>query len=387
MRLLRTLCVSALIAGTGSACSGGEASSSGAAVATGARSIGGYFVATPVAQFSEPWAMTFLPDGRLLVTEKKGALKLLSVETGKSGDIAGVPRVAYGGQGGFGDVILHPQFAANGIVYVSYSEPGESGASGAAVARAKLVLEAQGNGGRLEDFTVIWRQVPKVSSGGHWGHRMAFGPDGKLWVTSSERQQFTPAQDMASNLGKIVRLNDDGSVPADNPFFARGGVTAQIWSLGHRNMLGLAFARDGKLYSHEMGPRGGDELNLIEKGANYGYPIVSNGDHYNGRDIPDHRTRPEFRAPLVSWTPVISPAGFIIHSGKMFPEWAGNGFIGGLSSESLVRVELGDGTAREAQRFDMGQRIREVEEGPDGAIWLLEDGRGGGGRLLKLTKQ
>jgi glucose/arabinose dehydrogenase len=333
--------------------------------------------------------MTFLPDGRLLVTEKKGALKLLSVESGKAGDITGVPRVAYGGQGGFGDVILHPRFAANSIVYVSYSEPGEGGESGAAVARAKLVLEAKadGNGGRLEDLTVIWRQVPKVSSGGHWGHRMAFGPDGKLWVTSSERQQFTPAQDMASNLGKIVRLNEDGSVPDDNPFFARGGVTAQIWSLGHRNMLGLAFARDGRLYSHEMGPRGGDELNVIEKGANYGYPIVSNGDHYNGRDIPDHRTRPEFRAPLVSWTPVISPAGFIIYSGRMFPEWAGNGFIGGLSSESLVRVELGDGTAREVQRFDMGQRIREVEEGPDGAIWLLEDGRGGGGRLLKLTKQ
>jgi glucose/arabinose dehydrogenase len=387
MRLLRTLCVSALIIGTGSACSGGEASSGGTAIAAGARNIGGAFVATPVAQFSEPWAMTFLPDGRLLVTEKKGALKLLNVETRKAGDITGVPRVAYGGQGGFGDVILHPQFAANSIVYVSYSESGEGGESGAAVARAKLVLEAQGNGGRLEGLAVLWRQVPKVSSGGHWGHRMAFGPDGKLWVTSGERQQFTPAQDMGSNLGKIVRLNDDGSVPADNPFFARGGVTAQIWSLGHRNMLGIAFARDGKLYSHEMGPRGGDELNVIEKGANYGYPIVSNGDHYNGRDIPDHRTRPEFRAPLVSWTPVISPAGFIIYSGKMFPEWAGNGFIGGLSSESLVRVELGDGTAREAQRFDMGQRIREVEEGPDGAIWLLEDGRGGGGRLLKLTKQ
>jgi glucose/arabinose dehydrogenase len=282
-------------------------------------------------------------------------------------------------------VILHPQFASNGIVYVSYSEPGDGGKSGAAVARAKLVLE--GNGGRLDGLTVIWRQVPKVSSGGHWGHRMAFGPDGKLWVTSSERQQFTPAQDMASNLGKIVRLNDDGSVPSDNPFFAQGGVTAQIWSLGHRNMLGLAFASDGKLYSHEMGPRGGDELNVIEKGANYGYPIVSNGDHYSGRDIPDHPTRPEFRAPLVSWTPVISPAGFIIYSGKRFPDWAGSGFIGGLSSESLVRVEFGDGTAREAQRFDMGQRIREVEQGPDGAIWLLEDGRGGGGRLLKLTPQ
>ena len=217
---------------------------------------------------------------------------------------------------------------------------------------------------------------------------MAFGPDGKLWITSGERQKFTPAQDMKSNLGKIVRLNEDGSVPADNPFASMGGVTAQIWSLGHRNMLGIAFDAQGRLYVHEMGPRGGDELNIIEKGANYGYPIVSNGDHYDGRDIPDHRTRPEFRAPLVSWTPVISPAGFIIYSGKMFPDWTGNGFIGGLSSQSLVRVEFDAGgkAAREAQRFDMGKRIREVEQGPDGAIWLLEDERNGsGGRLLKLT--
>ena len=351
--------------------------------------IGNSFVATPVASFQEPWAMVFLPDGRLLVTEKKGALKLLDVESKRTGDIAGVPKIAYGGQGGFGDVILHPQFAGNSIVYVSYSEPGdgqkEGNTSGAAVARARLALDNSG-GGKLEDFKVIWRQVPKVASRGHWGHRMAFGPDGKLWITSSERQQFTPAQDMKSNLGKIVRLNEDGSVPADNPFYAQGGVTAQIWSLGHRNLLGIAFAPDGRLYTHEMGPQGGDELNVIEKGANYGYPIVSNGDHYGGRDIPDHVTRPEFRAPLVSWTPVISPAGFIIYSGKAFPDWNGNGFIGGLSSESLVRVEFAGGGAREAQRFDMGRRIREVEQGPDGAIWLLEDQRNrSGGRLLKLT--
>jgi glucose/arabinose dehydrogenase len=350
------------------------------------RRVGNAFVATPVAQFREPWAMVFLPDGRLLVTEKKGALKLVDVGSGKAGDISGIPTVAYGGQGGFGDVILHPRFAANQTVFVSYSEPGEGSTNGAAVARAKLVLE--GGGGRLEGLTVIWRQVPKVASRGHWGHRMAFGPDGKLWITSGERQQFTPAQDMKSNLGKIVRLNEDGSVPPDNPFASMGGVTAQIWSLGHRNPLGIAFDAQGRLYAHEMGPRGGDELNLIEKEANYGYPIVSNGDHYDGRAIPDHATRPEFRAPLVTWTPVISPAGFIIYSGKMFPDWTGNGFIGGLSSQSLVRVEFGpDGkSAREAQRFDMGKRIREVEQGPDGAIWLLEDERNGsGGRLLRLS--
>lgn len=342
------------------------------------------FVSTAVASFNEPWAMTFLPDGRLLVSEKKGALKLVDVTSGAKLDISGVPKVAYGGQGGFGDVILHPGFAQNQLVYVSYAEPGEDGASGAAVARARLVLDAAG--GKLEGLSVIWRQVPKVDSGGHWGHRMVFGPDGKLWVTSSERQKFTPAQDMKSTLGKIVRLNDDGSASADNPFHSQGGVTAEIWSLGHRNPLGIAFDANGKLYAHEMGPRGGDELNLIEKGANYGYPVVSNGDHYSGLDIPDHHTHPEFKAPLITWNPVISPAGFIIYSGAMFPDWRGDGFIGGLSSKALVRVEFSEAGAREAQRFDMGRRIREVEQGPDGAIWLLEDERNGtGGRLLKLT--
>jgi glucose/arabinose dehydrogenase len=358
----------------------------GAAEVPGAVRIGSELIATPVKNFHEPWAMTFLPDGRLLVSEKKGALKLFDVNSLLEGDVAGIPIVAYGGQGGFGDVILHPGFAQNQFVYLSYSEPGEGSTNGAAVARARLALDERG-AGKLEELTVIWRQVPKVESRGHWGHRLAFGSDGKLWISSGDRQQFTPAQDMKSNLGKIVRINDDGSVPADNPFHSQGGVTAQIWSLGHRNPLGLAFDAQGRLYAHEMGPRGGDELNVIEKGKNYGYPIVSNGDHYNMRDIPDHHTRPEFRAPLVSWTPVISPAGFIIYSGKMFPDWVGDGFIGGLSSESLVRVEFGDGTAREAQRFDMDRRIREVEQGPDGAIWLLEDQRGGtGGRLLKLTR-
>jgi glucose/arabinose dehydrogenase len=347
--------------------------------------IANAFLATPVASFEEPWAMTFLPDGRLLVSEKKGALKLLNLESKRTGDISGVPKVAYGGQGGFGDVILHPQYAANSFVYVSFAEPGEGGVSGAAVARAKLVLDKNG-GGTLGDFKVIWRQVPKVEGAGHFGHRLAFGPDGKLWITSGERQKFTPAQDMKSNLGKVVRLNDDGSVPTDNPFYSQGGVAAQVWSLGHRNLLGIAFAPDGTLYTHEMGPRGGDELNVIVKGENYGYPVVSNGDHYDGRTIPDHPTRPEFKAPLVTWNPVISPAGFILYTGKLFPEWNGDGFIGGLSSQSLVRVEFTNGGAREAQRFDMGRRIREVEQGPDGAIWLLEDQRNlTGGRLLKLT--
>jgi glucose/arabinose dehydrogenase len=183
-----------------------------------------------------------------------------------------------------------------------------------------------------------------------------------------------------------VRLDDDGSVPADNPFASQGGVTAQIWSLGHRNVLGIAFDGQGRLFAQEMGPAGGDEFNLIERGANYGYPIVSNGNHYDGRNIPDHPTRAEFRAPLVTWNPVISPAGLMIYSGKLFPQWQGNAFIGGLSSQSLVRIVIDGNTAREAERFSMGNRIREVEQGPDGAIWLLEDERSGsGGRLLKLA--
>jgi glucose/arabinose dehydrogenase len=340
------------------------------------------FTATEFARFDQPWAMSFLPDGSLLVTEKQGALKHFNVATRKTADIKGVPKVAYGGQGGFGDVLPHPKFAQNKLVYLSYAEEGENDTRGAAVGRAKLVLAADGSG-TLEDFKVIWRQTPKVEGKGHYGHRLAFGPDGKLWITSSERQKFDPAQDMSGNLGKIIRLNDDGSVPADNPFASQGGVAAQVWSLGHRNALGIAFDARGKLWVHEMGPAGGDELNLITRGANYGYPIVSNGSHYDGRDIPDHSTRPEFAAPKVTWTPVISPAGFIIYSGTLFPQWKGSGFIGGLSSTSLVRVAFDGDNAREAERFLMGERIREVEQGPDGAIWLLEDGSNG--KLLKLT--
>ncbi len=370
------------------ACSGAAApqATSSTVTAPGSKAQGGLpFVATPVHAFAEPWAMTFLPDGRLLVTEKRGHLQLYDFKTGRATEIGGVPAVAYGGQGGFGDVVLHPDFARNQMVYVSYAEAGDGDTRGGAVARATLALDPAG-GGTLQDLKVIWRQVPKVSGQGHYGHRLAFDRDGKLWISSSERQKFDPAQDMASNLGKIVRLNDDGSVPADNPFAARGGVAAQVWSLGHRNVLGIAFDAQGRLWAQEMGPKGGDELNLIERGANYGYPLVSNGSHYDGRDIPDHDTRPEFAAPKVTWNPVISPAGLMFYSGRVFPDWKGNAFIGGLSSKSLVRIEFDGTNAREAARYDMGQRIREIEQGPDGALWLLEDGEGSdAGRLLKLT--
>jgi len=343
------------------------------------------FVTTPVAEFNEPWAMAFLPDGRLLVTEKRGALKLYSIERDAAGDVTGVPEVVYGGQGGFGDVALHPGFAANGLVYLSYAEAGERGTAGAAVARARLVPNDAG-GGALENLEVVWRQEPKVDGRGHYGHRIAFGPDGFLYISSGERQKFTPAQDMAGNLGKIVRLNDDGSVPADNPFAERGGTTAQVWSLGHRNPLGLAFDAQGRLWNVEMGPQGGDELNLVRRGANYGYPLVSNGSHYGGGDIPDHDTRPDLAAPAVYWNPVISPSSLLFVAGGDFPDWQGDALIGGLSSTSIVRIEFSaDGSAREAARYRMPARIRAVEQGPDGTLWALEDGRRG--RLLKLTPQ
>jgi len=342
------------------------------------------FEAVEVQRFEAPWAMTFLPDGRLLVTEMAGSLRLFDPASGKLGTVAGVPKVAHGGQGGLADVVLHPGFAGNQLVYISYSEAGEGGTAGAAVARAKLILDKDG-GGQLDGLQVIWRQQPKVSGQGHFGQRIAFDRDGKLWISSSERQKFDPAQDMKANLGKMIRLNDDGSVPSDNPFVDQGGVAPQVWSLGHRNILGVAFDGEGRLWAHEMGPKGGDELNLIERGANYGYPIVSNGDHYDGKPIPDHDTRPEFHAPAVSWNPVISPAGFVIYSGDRYPGWTGSGLIGGLSSKSLVRIAFDGTSAREAERYDMGRRIREVEQGPDGTVWLLEDGtRDAQGWLLRL---
>jgi glucose/arabinose dehydrogenase len=336
---------------------------------------------TEYARFYQPWAMTFLPDGRLLVTEKPGQLWLFNPDTRVRGEITGVPPVAYGGQGGLGDVIVHPQFASNAIVYISYAEPGAGDTRGAAVMRARLTLA--GNGGSLSEQQVIWRQVPKMTGVGHFSHRLAFDRYGKLWISSGERQRFTPAQDLSTNLGKMIRLNEDGSVPPDNPWAYLGGIAAQVWSLGHRNVLGIAFDAQGRLWAHEMGPQGGDELNLIVRASNYGWPLVSNGDNYDGSDRPDHSTRPDLNAPEITWTPVIAPAGFIIYDGAQFPYYRGNGFIGGLASMSLVRVEFNGTQAREAQRWDMGRRIREVEQGPDGALWLLEDSVDG--RLLKLS--
>ena len=362
-------------------------------VACGPAQGGLPFDVQPITSFEEPWALAFLPDGRMLVTEKKGNLKLIAQDGRSFENIGGAPDVDYGGQGGLGDVALHPDFENNGLVYLSYAEGGRGGTRGAAVARGVLTLSD--TGGSLSDLEVIWRQYPKVVGSGHYGHRLLFDDDGYLWITSGDRQKFTPAQDMQTNLGKILRLYDDGSVPEDNPFVDLpsedplvddDGVYGQVWSLGHRNPLGIATDLDGRLWINEMGPRHGDELNLIVRGGNYGYPIVSNGDHYDGREIPDHDTRPDFNAPAAFWVPAISPGHLMIYSGELFGDWRGNALAAGLSSQAIVRIELDGAAAREVDRFEMNARIRAIVEGPAGALWVLEDDRNDSeGRLLKLT--
>ena len=334
-----------------------------------------------IAEFNEPWAIAPLKDGRLLLTERKGRLYLFDPETKKKTEIKGTPKVAYGGQGGLGEVALHPDFANNPWIYLSYAEQGQGG-YGAVVIRGKLDLK-QG-APQLTQIEKIWTQVPKFSSGqGHYGHRIVFGPDGKLWISSGERQQFDPAQDMKSNVGKIIRLNDDGSIPADNPFMNQGEIAQQVWSLGHRNPLGMAFDPKGQLWVIEMGPKGGDELNKIIKAKNYGYPLVSNGDHYDGKPIPDHSTRPEFEAPVLDWTPVISPSDLNFYTGKMFPQWQNKAIATGLSSKAIIIIDTMQQPAKEVQRLDMKARIRGAVQAQDGGIWVIEDGPQA--RLLKLT--
>jgi glucose/arabinose dehydrogenase len=350
---------------------------------TGARS----FSVFPTAIFNSPWAMTFLPavDKRVsnlaLVTEREGKLWLVDVVAGTTKPVGGAPEVKVLEQGGLGDVVAHPDYASNQRIYLSYAEPGPNGTSGAAVGYGRLVLNE--GAPRVEQFKVIWRQQPKVDGGAHYSHRLAFSPEGLLFISSGDRFKFDPAQELTNNLGKIVRLTAEGDPAPGNPFSSRGGAAAQIWSSGHRSVLGLAFSPDGRLWEHEMGPRNGDEVNLIERGRNYGWPVVSYGDQYDGRTMPrDHRAR-GFEEPKISWNPSISPAGMMVYSGALFPQWRGDMFLGGLSGKVLVRVDLNGATAREAERWDMGARIREVDQGPGGEIYLLEDGPSGG-RMLRL---
>jgi len=352
-----------------------------------------------LARLEYPWGMTYMPDGRLLITEKPGRLRFYS--GGKLSDpIKGVPRVTYRGQGGLLDVELDPNFAKNQLVYLFYTEAAEQqpedtklvpdprlGKSpdktdniikGGVVARGKLEND------ELHDMTVIWRQVPKTIGLGHYGGRLVFAPDGKLFITSGERQRFEPAQDLNTTLGKIVRINPDGSIPDDNPFVNKQDARPDIWTLGHRNPLGAAINPSSKqLWIHEMGPAGGDEVNIIERGKNYGWPTVSNGDNYDGTPIPRHSTRPELAPPAWSWNPAISPSGMIFYTGSLFRNWRGNLLLGGLSSKSLILLTLEGNRAKEEERIAMNRRIRDVIEAPDGAVLLLTDAKDA--ELLRLT--
>ena len=338
------------------------------------------FIARSVANFDTPWAIAFLPDGRMLITEKPGRIFLVR-QSGQKISVDHVPAVAAAGQNGLLDIAVSPRFSDNHEVYFTYLEPG-TGGSRLVLSRARLAMsDARAS---LEDTQVIWRQTP-AGGGGQPGGIIAFDPKGQhLFLTVGDRMRPDSAQDPDQARGKLLRLNLDGSTPSDNPQAGQGGVRAQTFTTGHRNPYGLAFAPDGKLWLHEMGPRGGDELNLIQANANYGWPLVSNGDNYNGTPIPRHATRPEFAAPVLYWTPVIAPAGLAFYEGQMFPQWRGSAFIGGLAVQALVRVTFDDkGAAREADRWDMGARIRDVAVAPDGAIWVIEDDSEG--RLLRLT--
>ena len=342
------------------------------------------FAVTEVASFSTPWAMDFLPGSGVpltkmaLLTEREGKLWLVDTATGAKQEVSGVPVVKVAGQGGLGDVVVHPGFAGNQRVYLSYAEAGDGGTSGAALGYGTLVM---GQGApRIEGFKVIWRQEPKIDGDGHFSHRIAFGPDGFLYLTSGDRQEMTPAQDMGGNLGKVLRLTDEGAPAPGNPWASRGGIAAQFWSIGHRNALGISFAPDGRLWESEMGPQGGDEVNLILPGKNYGWPNVSNGSHYGGGAIPDHKPNDGYEAPKVWWNPSISPGGLLIYTGDKFVGWKGDALIPALSGEAFIRVDIDGDKARKADQWAMGERIRAVDQGPDGSVYLLEDG----GRLLRL---
>jgi glucose/arabinose dehydrogenase len=370
------------------------------------------FTTATVATFDAPWAMDFLPGSTVaLVTEKGGHLWLVDVANGKKQEVGGAPRVVAKGQGGLLDVKVSPHFAEDGFVYLTFSEPSQNGGSQLALARGKLV---RGASPALQGLTVIWRN-PTGGQGGHFGARIAFPPDGNsLFLSAGERQRFMPAQDPNLPMGKVLHLTPDGNPAPGNPGAGKTGAAtvsvtdppedsvaarnaparscswpgpnltpAETWTSGHRNPLGLAFAPDGRLWEIEMGPRGGDELNLILEGRNYGYPRVSNGTNYNGVDIPDHQPGDGFEAPKAWWNPSISPADLLIYSGSMFPEWEGDALIPALSGQALIHVKLDGDHATKAEEWDMGKRIRAVDQGPDGAVYLLEDE--GGARLLRLT--
>ncbi|MEE1878355.1 PQQ-dependent sugar dehydrogenase [Altererythrobacter litoralis] len=341
-----------------------------------------------VATYERPWAAAFVPGTEVLViTLKAGELRGIDTATGRQFVITGAPQVDFGGQGGLGDVAFLPSEAAETVgsrtIYLSWAEAGENDTRGAVVGRGTLNCVAGGDCA-VEGLKVIWRQAPKVTGRGHYSHRIRFSPDERyMFVASGDRQKMQPAQDTTNTLGSIVRLNLDGSPAEGNPLASEGGVTAQIWSWGHRNILGMDWDAEVRLWEVEHGPAGGDELNLVKPGANYGWPERSFGEHYNGDPIPDHAADDGFAQPAAHWTPVIAPSDMIFYRGDMFGGWKGDALITGLGSEALVRVEIDGETAHEAARFPIGGRLRSIDEGPDGALWVLEDGEGA--RLLKVT--
>ena len=325
-----------------------------------------------------PWGLAFLPDGRMLVTERPGRLRIVSKSGELSPPLTGVPEVYARGQGGLLDVALSPTFAQDKLVYLSFAEPGGPGGS-TAVARGRL-----GERG-LEGTQVIWRQEPKVASNNHWGSRLVFRPDGTLFVTLGDRYTYSEhAQNLGDTLGKIVRINPDGSIPKDNPFAARAGARAEIWSYGHRNIQAATLDAEGRLWTVEHGARGGDELNHPEAGKNYGWPVITYGVDYSGAKIGVGTTRPGMEPPVYYWDPVIAPSGATFYSGNAFRDWKGDLLIGSLQPGRLVRLRLTNGRVSHEERYVIapGERVRDVVQGPDGLIYLLTDHPRG--RIVRL---
>ena len=336
-------------------------------------------VETVARGLNHPWGAAFLPDGRMLVTERIGRLRIMAKDGQVSPPLDGVPRVVSRGQGGLLDVALDPAFAQNRLVYLSYAEARDGGAATAA-GRGRL----NDAGMALEGFTVIFRQEPAVSGGNHFGSRLAFTPDGKLFISTGDRFKFDPAQDLSSHLGKLIRINPNGSVPPDNPFVGRKDAKPEIWSYGHRNAQGLAVQPEtGVLWEGEFGPLGGDEINLPEAGKNYGWPLVSWGKHYDGREIPNPPTRPDLVDAVHHWTPAISFSGMAFYAGDAFPGWRGNLLLAGLASQTLARLSIEGRRVTGEERIRIGTRIRHVVPGPDGLVYLLTDEDSG--RVLRLS--
>ncbi|MEZ5744174.1 MAG: PQQ-dependent sugar dehydrogenase [Sphingomonadaceae bacterium] len=353
------------------------------------------FAVEEMGMLDAPWAMAFVPGTEMLViTSQKGSITARDAD-GNMVTVSGAPTVDYGGQGGLGDIAFLESEAAETLtprtIYLTWAEAGEGDTRGAALGRGMFVCEGAASC-EIRDMEVIWRQQPKVSGRGHYSHRIAISADESyLWLASGDRQKMQPAQDLSNTLGTVLRLTLDGEPAPGNPFADRGSPSDEIWSYGHRNILGLAFDPQGRLWDLEHGPAGGDELNLVKQGANYGWPVVSDGVHYNGDAIPDHSTRPEFAKPAISWNPVIAPGDMIFYTGGQFADWQGQVLIAAMKPAGIVRVEIDGESAREVARYPMTNRIRSIEQGPDGAIWLIEDGRrasgGEGQRLLKLTPE